>query len=371
MNYIIPKASIVILFTLISNYVRSQEIEKYSDALTKSVCSLDEPVNPKELTINNQPLEASSDLYEYLNELKSLFKQRFAKYNIRVISTKKTAAAHYQLIGNDVARVITINESYYENIAEGIDKEALMVWILAHEFSHHVHGDITYDQDGIVANNLTKEILADNRAGYAVGKLTNADLSFFKEFLPKILSVNKYSNTHPPLTYRLFASQMGWVEAKNEESDLSEEFVHSANSSSEYFLWKRESNPNMLYEIWNDGDLYFGEAENTVASGDGFTVFFDGATELRSVFFGKNDGKVFNGTVHRKSGDRYIGRKLLNNERIWQRDGYGSYYFRSGKIYRGLWKDNEKHGQGVLYEGKEVIQSGCWQDGEYIGENCN
>ena len=53
------------------------------------------------------------------------------------------------------------------------------------------------------------------------------------------------------------------------------------------------------------------------------------------------EGEYFNGLKHRK----------------------GVFFFANGKIFRGRWKNGQKHGERELKLGNQIIK-GVWRDGE-------
>ena len=47
--------------------------------------------------------------------------------------------------------------------------------------------------------------------------------------------------------------------------------------------------------------------------------------------------------------------------------GSGKIFYKDGKIYKGEWKDFNKHGQGTLYSQDEVVlKSGRWVNDQFI-----
>jgi len=53
----------------------------------------------------------------------------------------------------------------------------------------------------------------------------------------------------------------------------------------------------------------------------------------------------------------------LGEVKAFKRHGYGKYYFNSGSIYDGFWKNNKRHGTGkTITEGKESVDK--WEKGK-------
>ncbi|MCW5924381.1 MAG: hypothetical protein KIS77_18815 [Saprospiraceae bacterium] len=366
----------------------------------KKVCSLDEPADLQELESKNTSVSSSDVLYTYLAKINTALNTPYAKYIIRNIAEPDKAASHYQRFGAETLRVITISKSYYENLADNAtDREALLIWILAHEASHHTHGDIGFD-DKIEGKNLIKEILADQRAGYAVGKATNISIDFFDTYLPKILSYTSHTSTHPSRRYRIMAAKGGWLQAKMENvSDGGTKVIGGVTYKNKLEsdgdrVWGEYSNTDMNgigMTTYTDGDIYMGNKKDGSKSGYGLYLYKDGASDFSSIFFGKwsNDRINGKGAKYWLSGDKYEGEFKdsqkngygtyywpSGNKYVgeWANDnmnGYGTLYYTDGRIFQGLWKDDKRHGQGVLYQGSTVIQSGCWQNGTHVGETCN
>ncbi len=365
----------------------------------KSVCGLDTACDPHELNSNNSPFEENSELHTYLEDIKKIFNQPFARYNLRKITTSEIAAAHLQRIDqNPAARVITINDEYYTSKTNtNIEKKAILIWVMAHEVQHHTNGDLHYDQK-IVADNLKKEFLADERAGYAVSKLTDAKISFFPEILPKILYPNEDSDTHPPRKYRILAAQAGWIRAKLEDTNevtIDGTIYKKEVQTKGHTFWGQFSDNKFNgigFTKYDSQSLYFGEKKNDLKDGIGCYIFNNGENnQLTAISYGdwKDDDQTGHAVDHLISGTKYVGsykssKRNGHGSITWESGnkyvgewidddmtGYGIKYYTNGSIYRGFWKNDEKHGDGVLYKGKEIIKVGCWEEGVYKGQNCD
>ncbi len=384
------------LTTMIIYFILSFTSLKGQD-FPKSVCGLDKISDSYFLKTNNTPLEEGSELLAYLDDIKKLYNQPFARYNLRKITNREIAAAHLQRINkNDAARVITINDEYYSSKTNSpLQKKAILIWILAHEMQHHINGDLHYDQK-VVADNLKKEILADERAGFAVGKLTDVDYSFFEQSLPIFLHPNHESSTHPPLQYRIFAAQVGWIRAKLEDTnqviiDSTEYKKIKYNNGTTTWGQSFGNQINGIgLELYASQNLYIGEIYENSRKGIGTYINYNDQHQSYSIFFGEWDSsRNGKGTKFWANGDSYYG-DWVANERIgfgtyiwangstytggWKenkRTGKGTYYYSNGDIYRGFWENNQKHGDGILYNGDKLINAGCWKNDVYQGFSCD
>ena len=411
MNF--KKILVGLLFVFFFNYNYAQEFEDV-------VCGLDGDTNPMILKTSNSEIETKNEyLLEYLNNVKEVFGQSFARYNIRIINGRYMAAAHFQRIGSDMAaRVITIDENYYSSlVTDSENKKALFIWIISHEIQHHINGDLHYDNK-IIAANMKKEILADERAGFAVGKLTNVNIDFFEKVLPKVVRENRYSNTHPERVFRIMASKAGWIRSKlnqsNDENIFGVNYIRKEYNNGE--AWGQYSNDafnGTLIYLFNSGGVLITNETNSKSNGKGIEIKMDDQNEVSSVFFGNltdnkrnGFGSVFNtdgssfkgmfkdntysgqGTFIYPRGSKYVGNfvdDVMSGQGVFygsngnryeghfennKFNGYGIYYYKDGSVYRGNFKDDFRHGDGIFYKDEELISAGCWEEGEYKGVTC-
>jgi len=386
--------------------------------LQNHVCNIDGiTVDANEIR-NNLKLHSTDELFQYLNQINSLFEQPYARYTLMDIKNLKLAAAHIQLIGNDYARVISINKDYYTSkISNPAHKKALFIWIIAHELTHHINGDLHYDLNGIIANNYKREILADERAGYAVGMLTNVDIDFFDKELPSVLYENPESSTHPVLKYRIFSAKAGWLQAKlkknNRLNSCSKIYKkEEANKKQIIGRFYNESFNGIVFIKYGNKNTYFGNCTNGKINGEGVYFSYNSA-KLTQIYLGEQKEKTKNGEgmLLFTNGDAYKGNFKDNHKEgrgtmrnyngnwykgtwskdkmdgegtyVWKngdiyegqwknglRNGYGTFTYSNGKKYRGDWKNNKKHGDGLLYKGNTMISAGCWKNDNYIGTEC-
>lgn len=335
---------------------------------TQLVCGLDVPISIEELEQYNRAVDNNSDLARYLEEIKGLYKQQFAQYNVRTISNKNIAAAHYQEIGNsDAARVITINADYYTSKAPNNYHRPVLLWILAHEIQHHINGDLHYEKNNR-ADNYRKELLADFQAGYAVACLTEVEIDFFEKVLPTILYPNENSETHPPREYRILAAQVGWMTGKQEvDPDSPYEKVIYSNGKISIGNKEKTDVINIGYTKFNNGGIYMGQCidgkVNRKRNGKGIYIY-----HFNDIYIGYwvQDRRIGKGSYYYNNGDYYKGSWTHNETK-------GSYFYSNGTVYQGTWYKGKMHGQGILYRPSDntTIKAGCWENGVYQGAICN
>lgn len=408
------KTTFLVLFaTILLINLKAQPIGNYF------VCNVDgEAIDPDKMK-DHPHADSDEELCQYLDEIKYIFNQPYARYTLQDIKNFKAAVAHIQLIGTDMARVISINKDYYNSkLTNEVNKEALFIWIIAHELGHHINGDLHYDMQGIVANNYRREILADEQAGYAVGMLTNIDIDFFDQELPSILRNKSDSKTHPFTEYRIFAAKAGWLQAKLlKYSRLnSASRIYKKQKSSDYDILGRFYNNNfngIACFVYSNGDRYFGNLSNGEFNGKGILIQ-NADAKYCNIYLGDwvSNQKSGQGVFLTGNGDRYDGSWKKNlkegkgrflgldgsgylgewkNDKmhgtgtfVWsneesykgnwvngERSGHGIHEYSNGSKYRGNWENDQPHGDGLLYNGNNVIKAGCWQNGEYVGTECN
>ena len=143
------------------------------------------------------------------------------------------------------------------------------------------------------------------------------------------------------------------------------------------------STDSVKYINWNDYYDYWGEVENSVASGYGMLynkadnsiaqmgLYADSkivkGTDLYSdgeCFVGDfRNGKWYNGTFYYKSGDSYVGDFVDS-----QRHGEGTYFYKDGSFHKGKWENNQPNGYGIFYDSVEDVQyQGNFIDGKKVG----
>ena len=75
-----------------------------------------------------------------------------------------------------------------------------------------------------------------------------------------------------------------------------------------------------------------------------------------------NKSKIYNDNFD--NGSKYEGEKINGIK-----TGYGKFVYPSGAYYEGQWKDNKKHGKGILInsDGKTIYE-GHWMNDKYHGK---
>jgi hypothetical protein len=420
--YILP---FVCFFAFLSAYSQTY--------FPKKVCNVNgDPIDEETLAGHSVPVSSSSNLLSYLQRIKVAFGQPDAKYFLRNISNYNVAAAYYQPIPfkTGVERTITIDIAYYDTkLATAEERQVGYTWIIAHEFWHHVNGDMDMSDDDIEFNNMAKELLADRKAGYAVGKLTDVDISFFDKLLPKILTSKENTPYHPAVEWRILAAKAGWLEAKAEgwQNDVTYTLngrgyrkILFSNGQIEVGEFDGSTYNGFLVSYYPSGDIIIGTAKNGIWEGNGFCLFKDGAADFSSVYLGGwsngkpncnrcnyywnsghkyigswsaglrngggtlyfyklaadlgdlyegnwvNDKMEGKGIYYYSNGERYEGE--LKSDKV---NGTGTYFYADGSKYIGEWKDGNRHGKGILIKGSIVLNDGCWRDNEYVGTSCN
>lgn len=389
-------------------------VKSFSQELPKTVCGIC-GTRENQITINSlsQEYEREGPLFYQLVKIKRLFGETYSDYMIRTIGGNACAYATYfrvPLQGQiDAYRAITINVDHYSSIIENHqDLQTVYTFILTHELFHHKNGDMFYHNQSSQAENFRNELLADERGGYAVGKLhPDVDLVFFDRILPKIFTNRGSSLSHPGKLFRVLAAKAGWMRAKLEEADPSQHETIFEINNRKYKIGYL--NGNRAYGAINlDGEyegeilidlnsigVFFGERINKPISYNG--ISYD-KFSLRGAFIGLNANYRFRfiylgemsmpglrpngkGSIFTVQGDSYIG-QWVNGQRNgfgeakyskYGFDGYTKYHVneKEGK-YRGQWSQNKKNGLGKWYNEKgDVLKDGCWKNDIYIGKNCN
>ncbi|MEO0469576.1 MAG: hypothetical protein AAF206_08150 [Bacteroidota bacterium] len=390
----------LILLVLTAGKAFAQEIE------IEHVCGLDSSVSYRWLADQNQPV-LDGDLISHLNRVIKLFLPNTpsARYTLREIKGYPIAAAHHQRIKNAYPRVITINHEYFSSLTNmESEKEALLIWIIAHELTHHISGDNHYLLSGKQTENLIKEIYADERAGFAVGALTGVDIEFFQQILPKFLNNGHETNTHPGNNDRILAAQAGWLTAKvpirrtkpreiNGRSFLDNGVSMGQVNNYGVFngifrkTYEIEVNDTIIQReiIGNlndqqkcivisrlvphgfDQQIYFGWFRKNVK--EEYTLHGHGRMYYPNgrYYWGEFKDNLKNGQgFEKKNGPFDYSGAFLND--LYH--GYGRARYPSGRMYKGHWKEGKRHGDGILYRGNTIISNGCWENDIFKGDHC-
>ena len=341
--------------------------------------------HPEEVEVIETDFNANDVATLYLDSIKKVFQQFQQPCVIRNFDQKNAKSyMHDQLY-----HVIDIDRQYYENkfISES-EKKAVLIYVIAHEYSHCMRGDAMYVPNSSRYTLYGRELEADEEAGFALGKLTSVDIDFIDRALPLILGKNARTESHPDVIYRIIAVKCGWIRAKTadlpdqgtvtvggrlykktffKESNYSGQVTKdgvwdgpvekkSSDLKSIYFYINKAEKTTQTIEIISGDHIYMGNMLDGKRNDTGFV-----AIESGSWFYGswlKNAPLA--GEYHFANGDVYDG-QYENQEH----SGWGMYTTKEGEVYIGRWNDGKKEGKGVLYKGKTVINQGIWKNDEF------
>lgn len=351
-----------------------------SFAQIHKACGLNYSISPNKAVQWSKSCQEDSELYSYLYRIREALgvetpinsivfrisdKPDFAFATVRNLD-KNNEANKDQLIG--------INSRYYQGLFDKeIEKKAIIFWIIAHEYFHHLYP--TYFKQYNEYSDITSEILADEKAGYVIGKLKEFDeltVDFFDYALPMVLSNgNTFTNTHPRRPYRVLAAKAGFVCAKGEREELSSKYIlesvgkHKVHDykyirKDKYTQWIFN---NIMKEKRNDKrSLYLGYT-NSQGDYNGMGVLMDN----KGIYFGNFSNNKFSQLGYFLSHDsKYYGH-FLNNAF----DGKGKITYLNGERIEGYWKLGKLHGYCTIFsKSGKVIKKGCFKNGVYFGETC-
>ncbi|XP_026771523.3 radial spoke head 10 homolog B isoform X2 [Pangasianodon hypophthalmus] len=130
--------------------------------------------------------------------------------------------------------------------------------------------------------------------------------------------------------------------------------------------WENNQREGWGMRCYPSGDTYEGQWKNSVRHGEG---------TMKWIHLGQQySGQWLNGVQHgygihtwfvrRVSGSQYPLRNEYEGEFAQGlRHGQGTFFYASGAVYSGCWKDNKKHGQG-----KFIFKNGRLYEGEFIDD---
>ena len=335
-------------------------------------CSVDE--------MDNNAIECPNDdfLTGYLKTIKRIRKVPNNNTIIKRISYKNTASSYFteRKSDNNVDdQIIAINSDYFQNFFKTeVSKKAILIFIIAHEFAHHLDGD-TFDKGKSLQDFYLKELIADKDGGYAVGKLTNMDISFFDQSLIKTLGYERHHTpSHPGTKYRVLAAKAGFLEAKLEGKTYLElgQKKYYKTKTNEGVQYKVVSPSGNLIFIFNDDDSFeFGEIDEADNyNGDVVEYEYQKGDDDNYIYLGRyeNDEKSDNtGYCVFKSGHAYFG-----SFKDGLRNGQGRFVWKDGSKYEGEFLDGALNGYGKLYDAYGKLEKqGCWKAYKYVGPTCN
>ena len=138
--------------------------------------------------------------------------------------------------------------------------------------------------------------------------------------------------------------------------------------------------PTNVNEVWTDcvsaytfadGERYVGEWKDNKMHGQGTITYGKDSQWAGEKYVGefKDGNKHGQGTTTFDSGDKYVG-EHKNNER----HGQGTYTFGkdskwAGEKYVGEYKNNKRHGQGTYTTADGKIYKGLFRNDEFLGAN--
>ena len=133
-----------------------------------------------------------------------------ANFTIKAANVPNAAAVIYE-----EQRYILYNQYFMLRIKDQTKTDWAALSILAHEIGHHLSGH-TLDNKG---SRPDKELEADRFSGFVLYKM-GATLDEARITM-ETLAVESGTSTHPPKSARLAAVTNGWLEAKQQNEDVS------------------------------------------------------------------------------------------------------------------------------------------------------
>jgi hypothetical protein len=61
-----------------------------------------------------------------------------------------------------------------------------------------------------------------------------------------------------------------------------------------------------------------------------------------------------------------MGGNMKENISMINKEGQGTFWWPTGKIYVGYWKDGLQHGDGIYTNAKGIVKEGKWDSGKRI-----
>ncbi|MBT30746.1 MAG: hypothetical protein CMO01_13890 [Thalassobius sp.] len=335
---------------------------------SNGVCVLDKIATVSNLEANSVIVSRESDLYTHVNKINQALNQTYSNYQIRKLDNDCRAKSYIE--NGQENRVLALNDEYYISRVDGENqKQAVLYFVLAHEMQHHINGDPYYPNSPSTMR-FINELRADETAGYVIGKLTdteNLDINFFRDVLPRILSEENDSNSHPPIELRIIVCQIGWLKAKCENNDCSTTMVkrsfETGNSLSVFTLSDSlESEAGLI--MYDNRNYYYGEKRQDVRHGNGIFVRFEG--NKPSIYIGewKDDKRHGKGKSY-DIDDEIIYKGQWENDK---KNGKGILLKINGEKYDGYWKDDKRHGKGKYHKPNKEIYEGEWLNDKKDGK---
>jgi hypothetical protein len=382
-------------------------------------------INPEFLRNSAKLLPKYDELYGYLKRINKELNPPNPTFQIYDVPDSILAASAI-LPGDNVTKIIYVNKNYYKQLTmDSLDTEALFIYIIGHELSHHINEDVHYSKEQEF-NSFYRELIADEKAGFLIGKLTDIDFDFFDRVINILLRRVSESSTHPAKKYRILAAKAGWIQAKIEkqgsyeqrptrvlglpvdksqrqikyrafymdqqipnpapptvpvnmsniriyterkinDSDTIIRVIKSTEnkSFSAYFLDKNNKKCGLaLSMIYNENDpkqIEFLNYENDSIKGEIFILTFDSIKLKENIKY--NIYEITKSkSFNLSTKELYIGER--NNLKY---EGKGILFFDKGKCYSGNFKAGYKEGNGKLYENSKIVYSGDFKNDLYDG----
>ncbi|GAB5526915.1 MAG: hypothetical protein Roseis2KO_47870 [Roseivirga sp.] len=395
---------ILIVFSCASNALNEYGNPLSNKSIT-TLCAVNTRIGIEDVERKNTPISKEDRVHEKLLEIIRAFNIPNAKYTLMSIEDERVpAVSHYQKFGSRVEPVLTINQKYINSSGHS----NALTWVLAHELFHHLNGDLNYSNSLITSNNHKKELLADERAGFALG-LLNEYPYLNLDYLKKFTNENN-THSHPSFIYRKTATLTGIMKTMlSDESDI-DTVSHNGLVKAVFSRDKEGSETYagifyldvVIHVKYSDGSLYFRHNERFSDQETEVYITWTDNQSKSGVFYGKLDletrMKQGQGEFYADSGESYFGnykdnlksgkgKLTLSDGSTYEGNfhndkfhGYGILFDSSHKLYyKGTFEQGLKHGDGILYRRKipqdpkssQVIKAGCWYKGRYVGVECD
>ncbi|MEO1415661.1 MAG: hypothetical protein AAFW00_10295 [Bacteroidota bacterium] len=283
----------------------------------------------------------NNELYPFLKEVKSQLKTK------RPITLQRTdpkagmIAASYRDEANQYnvgAEFIVINQAYFDQLAKesfprwSEYRKAMYIFILAHECAHIERNDFGVNIGENECLNYSKELLADRKAGEAVGALSKVGFDFFDEILPKFLKDIPGSLSHPSLEYRIMAAKAGWVTSlakrleknpyfKDPNVEIISSYIQEDKIKVVAEILPPSFSPYKYIGIDTDENQhfqYYGTFENNIPNGKGVLIVTDQERNGQELYMGEVRNEHYHGM-----GDQYKGVGEHTQGRFWNSKPHG------------------------------------------------
>jgi predicted metal-dependent hydrolase len=379
------------------------------------ICYISDNKNPRADTIiyeKIKPVNATDQITTCFKQIKSIFGLIGDNFSLKTTNDEtSTAKCSLDTLGGNIFFEVIIQEKFAKLDLSISENKALVVYILAHELTHYLNGSIFFQQGSVPYYGYLAELLADDRAGFAVAKLNSTTIDFFdkiefKSILSPELNENSivtYSSVHPLFRHRVLVAKGGWMEGKTQELKESEtirignevfkvlkreinetQICQKFGNSKTYGITKTvfnlssiqyynsTDNKTMIVGIdydtsmYSRGGIYLGEFDRDIGKPNGIgTYLWQNGGWFNGVFQG---GDEIDGSKNCPGIGIYVG--TLKNGRPYT--GKGIFYLDSETVYQGEWVSSNRTGPGIVYsKNGKIIQQGCWKQDIFVGNICN